>query len=449
MALLTSRIRAVVAAATHSGFPHDGRKLRHAAAVVALASAALVAPVAAPAATAAEPVLTDFSLAASGFSTEVNGGALPVQSGRTGVAGLACTRFANLSTTNNTAAIGIPEEQSLVQVGATRTRATTSKQAATVSSYAQNDVASVVVGNKAVAALEIDGIQTRARAWHNASGYHRNQVVQVAGVTRWVAGEPEQVASIPLNQDLNGQQLRIPGLAAVTFGLKGGFANSQSASATATAITIDLELTNTEVVIGHAQARIEGGAIAGIMSGSVWGSQLTGLGGIVNSGRTALLGLACLGTDGQYAETRVAALSIPGVVSLGEVVSRVRGSQGGGEASAQGISTVAAARFLGRGLQITAIRAQALVRRASNGSYTRNASGTTIGSIVLAGRRLPLPVPGRTLVIPGVARLTRGVVVRTGVDAIKVVGLRVQLLEGSRIESTLDLANVRLQVRRG
>jgi hypothetical protein len=30
-----------------------------------------------------------------------------------------------------------------------------------------------------------------------------------------------------------------------------------------------------------------------------------------------------------------------------------------------------------------------------------------------------------------------------------VVGLRVQLLEGTRIESTVDLANVRLQVKRG
>ena len=449
MAPLTSRIRAVLAAATHSGSPHDGRKLRHAAAVVALASAALVAPVATPSATAAEPVLTDFALAASGFSTEVRAGALPVQSGQTGLAGLACTRLANVAKSNNTAAIGIPAQNSLVRVGATTSRAFTRKQGATVSSYGQNDAASVLVGNRAVAALEIEGIRTRTRTWHDSTGFHRTAVVQVARATRWVAGDPENVAALPPNQDLSGVQLGIPGVGTVTFGLKGGAVTNNLATSTAKALRINLALANTEIVVGSALARIQDGAIAGVMSGQVWGSQLTGLGGIVNSGRTASLSLPCLGTDGLYNETRVAAVGIPGIVSLGEVVSRVRGSQGAGEPFAQGISTVAGAQFLGRSLQVTAIRAQAFVRRASDGSFIRNSTGTTIGSIVLAGRRLPLPVPGRTLVIPGVARLTRGVVVRTGADTIKVVGLRVQLLQGSAIESTLDLANVRLQVKRG
>ena len=449
MALLTSRIRAVLASVARSGSPHNGRKLRVTAAAVALASAALVAPVAAPAASAAEPVLTDFGLVASGFSTEVSGGALPVESGRTGVAGLSCTRFANVRNTNNTAGIDIPAQNSIVRVGATTSRAITTKQGETVSSFGQNDVASVLVGSRAVAALEIEGIRTRTRTWHDATGFHRTAVVQVARVTRWVGGNPEDVAAIPPNQDLNGVQLGIPGVATVTFGLKGGNVTSQLASSTATALRIDLDVTNTRVVVGSAAAKIQAGAVAGVMNGAVWGSELTGLGGVLNSGRTASLGLACLGTDGVFSVDRVAAVGIPGVVTLGEIVSRVRGSQGGGEAFAQGISTVSGAQFLGSSLQVTAVRAQALVRRASDGSYTRTASGTTIGSIVLAGEELPLPLPGRTLVIPGVARLTRSVVVRTGADTIKVVGLRVELLQGSAIESTLDLANVRLQVKQG
>jgi hypothetical protein len=52
-------------------------------------------------------------------------------------------------------------------------------------------------------------------------------------------------------------------------------------------------------------------------------------------------------------------------------------------------------------------------------------------------------------VIPRIARITRGLVERACANSLKVVGLRVQLPEGSRVEGTVDLANVRLQVKRG
>jgi hypothetical protein len=424
----------------------DFRKWRLAATSVALAAVALVAPSGVSTASAAEPVLTDFSLAASGYSTEVSGGALPIESGRTGFAGISCTRFANKSASNNTAGVSIPSENGIVQVGATTSRALTEKVGDTVHTYGRNDVASVVIGDKSVAALEISGIKTRTHAWHDASGFHRAEVVKVAQVTRFIAGDAEPVLGIPANQNLDGQQLRIPGVASVTFGDRSGWAGAASANSTATALRIDLELTGTEVVVGSATARIEGGAVTGIMNGEVWGSQLIGLGGVVNSGRTASLRLACLGTDGLLKTVRVAGASVPGILSLGAINSSVRGSQSQG--LAEGISTVARAGFAGRGLVVTGIRAVGEVRRNADGSVTRSAEGTTLGSITLAGRELDLPLPGRTLAIPGVARITRGVVTR-GADSIKVVGLRVELLQGSVIESRVDLANVRLQVRRG
>jgi hypothetical protein len=417
--------------------------------LASVTSAVLAAALIGPQATevsAAEPVITDFSLAASGYSTDVSGGALPVESGRTGFAGISCTRFANKSAVNNTAGIDIPSEASIVSVGATTSRALTVKDGDAVHTYGRNDVTSVVVGNKSVAALEISGIKTRTHAWHDASGFHRAEVVKVAQVTRFVAGDAEPVVSIPPNQNLDGQQLRIPGVASVTFGERGGFSGATAANSTATALRINLEVTGTEVIVGSATARIQGGAVAGIMNGEVWGSQLTGLGGVVNSGRTASLRLACLGTDGAFETERVAGVSVPGILSLGAITSRVRGSQS--EALAHGISTVARAGFAGRGLVVTGIRAEGKVTRTGAGDVLRSAEGTTLGSITLGGRELDLPLPGRSLVIPGVARITRGLVTR-GSDSIKVVGLRVQLLQGSVIESTVDLANVRLQVRRG
>lgn len=410
-------------------------------------AAALVAP-AGQTAAAADLVATDFALAASGFSTLVTGGSLPVESGRTGFVGLSCTRFAGRSNTNDTAGVGIPARNSLVRVGVTTSRAYTTAEGDTVSSHGVNDVAKLVIGNPNVAALVIRGIETRTRAWHNASGFHRGEVVRVAGVTRYVGGDRAEVVSIPTNQDLDGQTLRVPGVASVTFGIKKGFANATDASARATAVRVDLEVSNTVVDVGGASSRIGGGAVAGIMNGQVWGSRVIGAGGVANSGRTAAQALSCEGTGGKVESTRVAAVRVPGIVALGEVTSQVRGNQVGDEAWAQGVSTVTGARFLGRQLVITGIRAEGLVKR-SGGTYTRLARGTTLGRIELGGRRLELPRVGRTLVIPRIARITRGLVERIGSNSLKVVGLRVQLLEGSRIESTVDLANVRLQVRRG
>jgi len=429
--------------------PRGGLRMRYfASAASLLVAAALVAP-AGPTASAAEPVLTDFGLTASGFSTQVTGGSLPVESGRTGFAGLSCTRYAGRSSTNDTAGVGIPARNSLLRVGATTTRAYTTKEDDFVSSHGVNHVARLVIGNPSVAALEIRGIETHTRAWHNGEGFHRGQLVRVAGVTRYVGGDGEEVASIPSNQDLDGQRLRIPGVATVTFGVKNGFANGTQAYARATAIRVDLELSNTVVDVGGASSRIGGGAVAGIMNGQVWGSHVIGAGGIANSGRTASQALSCVGTGGDFESTRVAALRVPGIAALGEITSQARGNQVGTEAWAQGVSTVTGARFLGRQLVVTGIRAEALVKRSGDGTYTRLARGTTLGSIEFGGRRLELPRLGRTLVIPGIARITRGIVERPGANSIKVVGLRVQLLEGSRIESTVDLANVRLQVLRG
>ncbi|MGH3366069.1 MAG: choice-of-anchor P family protein [Nocardioidaceae bacterium] len=411
-----------------------------------LTGAGLVAAAGVPTASAV-PVLTDFAMTASGFSTQIRGGSLPVQSSPTGVAGVACTRFSDEQSRNNTAAVNIPPVASVLQIGATETHAFTDLNGSTVSSNAHNDVARVLIGNKAVAALEIEGIETRARAFNDGTDFGHNEIVRVAKVTQWTAGIPSNVASIPVNQDLNGEVLDIPGLARVTFGDTAGGGGAASAFSRATGLVIDLHLTNSNVTIGSAKARIQGGAVDGIMSGSVYGSQLRGLGGIANSGRTALVSLPCLGTDDVFKSRELLGVNIPGLANLDEVLSRVKGSQGGGEASATGISTITRAGFVGRQLVITGIRASGMVTRHSDGTYTHDSS-TTVASITLAGEELTLPRPGRVLEIPGVARIRVGVVNETP-TGIRVVGVRVQLLQGSVISSTLNLANVNLNVEEG
>jgi hypothetical protein len=411
----------------------------------ALGGSAVAAVSVGPSASAA-PIATNFALAANGWSTNVVGGALPASSGPTGFALIACTRLAPRASGNNTAALGVPTGRPLVRVGATETRVTTARTQNRVSSNSVNNVASVVVGNKATAALQINGIETVGRAWHDVSGYHNREVVTVARVTRYVNGNPSPVASIPTNQDLSGQRLRVPGVATVTFGSQGGMVNAQSASARVTGLRIDLTVSRSSFFVGRANARIDGGAVAGIMGGVAWGSRLDGLGGVANSGSTAAIFLPCMGTNGVWKGRHVARVRIPGAATIGGLNTAVMGRRGTTSAAAHGRSVVARATFGDRNLVIRGIRATGRVTRTTAGDIGRSATTTVLG-IRVGNRAFRVPSPGRTLTIPRIARIQTKVVTRTA-NGFSVTAVRVQLLQGSRVESTLRLGNVRLNIRR-
>jgi len=396
---------------------------------------------------AAAPTLTNFALSASGWSTKVAGGTLPASSAPTGVVGIGCTKYAPQSKSNNTAALNVPSSNPLVRVGATQTRASTTKTSGRVASNSVNNVGSVVLGNKATAALQINGIQTVGRAWHDSNGYHNRQVVTVAGVTRFIGGVPNRVAAIPSNQDLNGQSIRIPGVATVTFGAQSGRVTAQSANASVTGLKIELTPTGSTFFVGKASARLDGGVPAGIMGGAAWGSRLSGAGGVANSGSTAPISLPCIGTDGEWRTRELAGARIPGVATIGEVNNAVMGRQGVNNAAASGRSRIEGATFGNRNLVLRGISATANVTRSRAGAVGRFATARVLG-IRVGGRAIQVPASGRTLTIPRVARIQTKVVTRTP-TGISVTAVRVQLLEGSRVESTLTLGNVRLNIPRG
>ncbi len=415
--------------------------------VAGVVAAVLVAPLATSSvASAAEEELTDFALLANGFSTNVQGGLVPVDSDPTGFAAVGCTRFAGRSNSNNTAEVNIPPGAPLVHVGATTTRAFTEKVGSTVSSNAVNRVADVFIGNQALG-LRIEGIRSRTRAFHDGTQFGRHRIVTVANVTQYVAGVPTDVVTIPSGENLVGQRIGVPGLATVAFGLKTGGVTQNSARAGVTALTIDLEATNTVVRVGRAFSGIDGQAPNGIMGGSVWASQLTGLGGILNSGRTSALSLPCAGTGGEPLTRNVAGVNIPGIATIGAMVSEVNGSQANGQATARGTSTVANVTVAGGDLVIRGVVGKALVQRRSDGTLRRNSIGTTAGEITFLGETLEFPISG-VIEIPGIARITERVV-NTSSDGIKVVALRVELLQGSVVQSVLDLGNVSLRVAQG
>ena len=408
----------------------------------ALTGAALVAATGAPAAqaAAAEPVRTNFGLQAKGWSTQVRGGDVAARSGPTGLAYVLCTRDAGRDASNNTAAINLPADQPLVDVGATETRAWTRKSGGTVSSHALNKVTRVTVGDTAGDALVVEGIRTSSLAFHDGTGFHQSGSSTVASVTLFTNGVGVELPN-------PGRSVDVPGLAEVSFGQQSGTATDKFAAVTASGLRIDLDASSSTIFIGHAYSRIDGGAVAGVMHAPVWGSKLTGAGRVANSGRTALRPLPCLGTNGDWRSNRVATVLIPSLTSLGEVVSRVRGDQSGNTAYAQGISTITRASLLGRGIVLKGIRAEALVRLRSDGTRDRSAAGTSLASITVGGEKQPVPGLGETLTVPGVARISVGRITHTA-DGIKVTAVYVTLLDGSQVQSRLSLGNVNLGVRR-
>lgn len=409
-----------------------------------LTAAALVAAPTSSTATAAEPVHTRFGLQTQGYSTLVRGGDVPERSGPTGYAYVTCTRQAAKDNRNHTAEAGVPAGNPLIEVGATRTHSRTRQAGRTVSAVTSNHVSEVTVGETAASALVLEGVRTYTRAFHNRTGFHRRQVVTVTGAS--IGGRP--VASIPSGENLSGATLDVPGVATVRFGLKRGRTTDAFAVGQTTGLRIDLDDSRSTAIVGRAYARIDGGATAGVMNGPVWGSQLTGAGGVVNAGRTALRPLSCVGTDGEWRFHRVSDVRIPGFAGLGDVVSKVRGDQAGRSAYAQGASMIQRAGFGDRRLVIAGVQAEGYVKLRRDGSYVRQARGTTVGRIVFEGERLRVPGRGETLRIPGVARITVGLVDRSP-RGIRVTAVRAALLQGREVEGVLALGNVNLRVRRG
>ncbi|HEV8055727.1 MAG TPA: choice-of-anchor P family protein [Nocardioidaceae bacterium] len=417
-------------------------QLRRALAILAAGAVSATAMVAVSTPTASathsEPlVLTNFALGATGYSTQVSGGDLDVASGPTGFSYVACTRFANKHRENNTLQTNIPDDSNpLVQVGATTTRTFTDKKGGEVSANSVNRVTKATIGG--ADGLVLEGIKTRAKAFHNGGGYGKEGVVTFTSVT--LAGVPVSVAA-------QREVIVVPGVATVKLATNSGKVTDRSAQAQVTAVRIELNASGSTVLIGRATARIDGGAVSGIMSGAVWGSQLRGLGGIANSGRTALQPLPCVGTDGQFLRRNVAGVGIGDITDLGAVESSVRGDQDSSGAYAQGISTIARAGFLERDLVIKGIEARGYVKRRSDGSYVRNAKGTSTLSITFQGNPVVI-APGETVQVGNFAKVTTRVVDLIP-NGIRVTAVQVQLLSGSGAGSTLDLGNVQLRVRRG
>jgi hypothetical protein len=378
---------------------------------------------------------TTFAFKTSGFGTRVIGGQVPVGSATTGYQVIGCTNQAGRSRTNNVAEATLP---GLGTASGIRTHVWTSSRKGVVASHSTHSIAKVVLAQGQLGSLSLDAITSRVTAFHDSTGFHATTSTRIGGLSFTPPVGPAQSFPAPTPD----QPLTIPGLATIYAGQHITRHSPTSATANAFALRIDVIPTGTSLRLAHSFAELSSGLTGGIFSGrSAATHVVTAAGDIVRSGPNPLSTMPCQGTYGKNREKSLASVDLGGQLIVKGARSQERGSQGTDRA--RGTSRAEVARVeLGGQLVIDGIVGKVSVSRDGR-QVTKSANGTVLGRVTVGGQEQTFPKTG-VLEIPGIAKLERRVVTRTH-DGIRVIGLRITLLDGSG--AVVDLAEASLTIR--
>jgi hypothetical protein len=395
------------------------------------------APVVPAKAAAAAPRPTNFGLHAMGYGTYVKGGDLPATSGATGFAHIACTTLAGLDRSNGLASVNLP---GLGTIETLATRVRTTKKGRTVTAVSNHRLAGITLQETALGKLSLGAVESTARVWHNATGFHSETDIKVSGIVLDLPDQDPQVIAIPTP----GNPVEIPGLLRVTLGEELTVRKPGLIFARAQGLLVEILPTRTKVKVALSRARMTDGVVNSIMRGSAVGLKGSVLDPVVNIGRTPVKPLPCEGTDGKIRSTRTVGLDIPDGIDVDAARARVYGVQAGRRrAHAWTEATIAHVSLGGGAIEIDGIKARANVIR-RKGTLIRNTRGTSTLTITVEGDPHTIP-PAGVLEIPGVVKIEEGVttMVRGGIG---VVALRITLLDGTG--AVIDLGIARTQVKK-
>lgn len=408
-------------------------------ATVGLVAAGLVATIPADAAgqagsAKAHKTPTDFALRTSGYGTRVKGGQVPAQSGTTAYDVIGCTNTAGITRENHQASTALP---GLGTVSGVTTHVWTTKKGDVVSSWSRHKVASVVLSDSPMGTLKINAVQTTARAFHDAKGFHSDADTEIGGLSFVPPTGPAMTLPLPAP----GKPVDIPGFGTVTLGHSVQHKNAHSARVFANGLKVDLTASGSEVHIAHAQAEIFDGIVHGIFHGSAAGLSGNLGGGVADLGRNPLSLMPCQGTDGKVLTKSLASAQGSTQLALTGLHNEQKAKQNDAKSWGFERSTVASLNLGGGQLEVTGIVGQANVTR-GGGKITRSIDGTQVGTVTANGQAQTFPDTG-VIEIPGVAKLERGVVTKLS-TGLQVIGLRITLLDGSG--AVIDLATAKLKI---
>jgi hypothetical protein len=380
---------------------------------------------------------TPYAFGASGFGTRIRGGEIPASSGTTAWRATGCTNGAGVDRGNHQAEVDIP---GLGTISGLDTRVWTTKRRKTYGSHASHTIAGITLAESSIGRLVLRGVRTTAHATHDPSGFHARTSLEVAKLRLVTPTGETDLLDLPAA----GQELEVPGVPLrIAVGPVRERAGRAGASARASGLLVTLTETNTVVRIASSRAVIAEGLRAGLMSGYAAGLRVDAVDSIVSTGRTPLLTMPCQGTGGMLRTDDLAEVDVPGVAEVSGLATSERATQTrrGGRGFTQ--ARVASVSLLDGAIEIDGITGRAnVVRRGSK--VVRNADGTSTARLTLNGEVVELPDFG-TLDLGGLATVQQRVVERTR-KGIKVVALRVKLLDGTG--ATIDLGIARFQIAR-
>ena len=382
---------------------------------------------------------TRFAFRANGYGTSVEGGDLPVESSRTAVSSIGCTNLLGKDNSNTVVDADVP---GLLQVGTVDSTTQTKRVKGRTTSIGKHKVADVAIGVPGLLTLGISAVNTVAKAWHGPDGYDSRARTSLGRLTLGLPGGLEQSLPLPSPE----QPVTVPGLLRIQLGRTIEKANQTQARSYATGLEVKIIPTGTVVKISRSAAKIEEGERGGIFNGAGAPVQVSLLGDLIKVGQAVVQRMPCLGTGGERLEEAAATVDLAGAIRIEGAQGTTRTTQNRRKNKAKAVATATVGRVdLGGGtLVIDAIRSKATAVR--NGKKVRRSSdGTTVGSISFNGQSFALPdLDG--IEIPGLAKIETDVRTRTPFG-MRVVALRISLLEGTEIDSVVDIGLAKVKIR--
>jgi hypothetical protein len=382
----------------------------------------------------AKLVRTPFALTANSFGTRVIGGAVPVDSSQTAYQSLSCTNKAGINKNNYVAQVDLG---SLGTAHGVKSRTWTTKSGGVVSSWAEHSVARITLFNSSFGSLDINGVASTARAYHDASGFHTATTSKIASITY----TPKNGKPVGLTIPTVGKPITVPGLLRLSIGASDKRQNADGAQAVAAALDLRVFPLDTKLIVAQTKATIGSGIKSGVFQGTAIGAQAKVLGNLVGVGAAPIEYMPCRGTEGKPLVKETAGVDIAPLLDVDGLYAGVQSAQTNRKASALETAGVATVNLGNGQLIVNGIRAVASVTRVGN-KLTRSSEGTHVIEVIVNGESHPLLDQG--LEIPGLAKLEGNIVENTRYG-LKVVALRITLLDGSL--AVIDLGTVNVGIK--
>jgi len=393
-----------------------------------------------------------FNFIASAYGTRVyNKNNSLVDSGRTAWALVACTSKAGKTNKDRLVEAKLPGNQ--LKIGAITTNAKTRKIKGGVRSTATTRVGDIALRGGPGLSLKIQGLKGISQSSYKGGKYHQKGSVDMLGIKAVVGGSEIPIPFNPKNIS-PGQELRIPGLAKLSFLDTNGKANKNMARNSSVALEIKVlapgPLKGQTVRVGSSHTKLEQISKQGTLRGFGQAARADLLDKVVKTGRIGHQPMPCGGTSGNWKRTSLAGVNVPGVIRVGAASGQANGRLKPGKAPLARTRARIAKVKLGPSLQIGAVMSWARV--AKHGKKYRKGSGVKVVGVKVNGRNWTKPInraikQQKSITIPGIAKITPNVVKKHR-KTITVTALRIRLLNVAKpLRSNVYLATSRARIK--